>query len=360
MAVYWGIKHEEFCKSWLTAGVKDQFKIYHQLHGVLYMMSEIIANRYFSIPNSRQAEYIDLVINEVFLKLSKFNPNTGTAYTFCSMVIKHKYYDMVKNKGIKEIQLEFIDDYTSIDTDKSIYDQKEEIDVETISKRLEALRTEHIEMLTQTGDRYHKINIHTQKQLILIIDKCQEYLLRFENFNSDSIYEYVVNNTVINSFTLTNCFYKLFGISIAVDKNEYQLKARNEKIKAKESIKKNKAATNHIWYLARGKKRQEELIKTPEYKAAKKTYYDLHQEEILAYKAAYRKEHKEKLNQKSKESYYRKKEKNAKLLSITTDATPIDGSSSVGMLADLPEYINTEDQNNAMVTAKTCEMEMVV
>lgn len=361
---YWTEKHETLCKQWLTADTKQEFYIYSKLHGVLYKMSQIISNRYYSIPFNNQNEFQSDVIQEVFLRLKNYNQDKGSAYNFCGMIIKNKYYEIVTFRGrTREIQLEYIDNYEQVDNNEcnliDTFEQKDEIDVEAILKHLQTLRTKHVETLAQTGDRYHKINIDTQIRQILIIDKCIEYLLRFQDFNSYNVYEYVIHNITIHNSVLSNCFFKLFGISIAPDRKEYLAK---NKLKKEQCRPRTKAEINHKWYEKRGKKRQQLLIQTEEYKAEKKIYYELHKEEIRAYKKAWRIANREKANQQSLDYYYRKKEENAKLLRITNNATPTDCSSSIGLLDKLPEHINTKDQENLIIgnTTKTCEMALVV
>jgi hypothetical protein len=278
------------------------------------------------------------------------------------MVIKHKYYDIVTSRGmINQPQLEYVDNYEPIDTDTPMYETKEEIDVEAISKHLQTLETKIKESILKDIDNRNVDKIKEYNNQLICLDYCKEYLLRFNDFNTSGVIEYIENNSNVGIYKIGCAIQELFGSYITVDEKLYrkEKKIRTELIK-KEIIRTPKQEAAHKWYLKYGKERLERISKMPAYIAKKKAYIETHAKEIAAYKKAWQIANREKSNQQSLAYYYRKKEKNAKLLSITTDATPIDGSSSVGMLAGLPEYINTEDQNNAMVTAKTCEMALVV
>lgn len=315
MQNYWQKRHENYCLQWLSATTKQQYYLYNKLHPALITMAEIIQNRYFSIPFTRQREYLQNVLQDVFLRLPNYQPEKGSAYSFCSMTIKHQFYYLVTlPKNTRTLLLEYVDSYESVDTSESMYDEKQEIDVEAVYKQLQTRRAKLIAIVRQEEDNLRSIPIIKAGQLIQTLDLCIEYLLRFKNFNIYCLKEYVENNSLMSKSTISNHFGELFHEITHVKKS---YKPRNKPLKTSEDKraynenyrnthkayyanwrKTHKAVMakhNHNWYVKRGKKLQQE----------------------------------------------RRKSKKNDNNTITNNATPINGSLGIGMLHSIPVNNNT-------------------
>ena len=136
------------------------------------------------------------------------------------MIIKYRYLELVKEKDDKphQIPLEFIDDYEPIDTSISLYDEDEPFDVDRVYLKLQQRRKKLIADVKKiNNDNSRKVHSVHAEQLIQTLDKCIEYLLRFQNFDAYNVADYVINNSTIEKTTLGNYFLELFGKSIYAD-----------------------------------------------------------------------------------------------------------------------------------------------
>ena len=247
MADYWKKKQEDLCIAWLSATTRQQFQIYNALHGVLRKMTEIIANRYFSIPFNRQEEYYKDVINILFIKLKGFDPSKGTAYTFCSMLIKYRFYEIVSSiDPVKQPKIDYFDDLTPVDNGdrEPLYDELEEFDVDRLYARLQTVRKKIIQTVRNERDGQRSIHMVHSEQLIQVLNLCIEYLMRFQNFNAYSVADYCCNNSTMNKATVGNHFHELFGIKIIVDvKPSVSTREEKEEDLTPIEINKKKAST---------------------------------------------------------------------------------------------------------------------
>lgn len=222
---YWFSKHQVACEQWLSANTQQQYRLYNILHPPIRIMTEIIANRYFSINFSNQKLVYEEVINHFFLNLITYNPKRQKAFTFASILIKNAIYDReaVKDKP-RDIQLSYIDNYDNYDDCQSIYSDNKEIDIMALLKRFAEIRIRiRNDMASRSPSGFTVMTSTRGATLLRVVDCCEEYLLKFQNFNSSCVADYCINNLNINRSTLSIYLGHLFNYHILVnDYRDYQ------------------------------------------------------------------------------------------------------------------------------------------
>lgn len=232
---YWSIKQEQLCLQWVSATTQSEFtRIHNALLPQLNHMCELIMQRYFSIPASQHTDLKRDTVQEVFLKLKKYQPNRGAAgsYSFCSMIIKHYLHERVVIYGqrLKVTELEFSGDYDLLDTAKGIeYYQKPEIDFKPIIDYFIQKKEKTIKRYNnaaknwekkQNKTNYDKHNFkRTNEKLmkwIIICDLSVEFINKFQSADANQIAEYCFLNSDYKLSTVVNAFEHMFKLNVTI------------------------------------------------------------------------------------------------------------------------------------------------
>ena len=222
--MYWKPKHQHACLQWLSADTRQQYRIYNILHPALVEMAHVILKRYFSISFAKEKIYEAEAINEVFIRLENYDCTKGKAYTFCGMIIKQWYYDKeVTQYNTHFITLDFIDDYQPIEDYQSMYDKHEEIDCLAVLKRLSEIRLKLLTEMKEAKEYWYVRNRKPKvEKLISIVDCCEEYVIRFENFDFSGVIDYCRNKLNIPSGSFSIYLNDLFGVYGIINDYEYK------------------------------------------------------------------------------------------------------------------------------------------
>ena len=180
-------------------------------------MSEIILNRYYSKNFNTKNTNIKEAINEVFINLHKYNPNRSKAYSFCSLIIKQKLYTLIVSPTLRinKIPLELHDDFENLPI--SIEDVQEQLyDKDAILKLIETVRIKvNKGMAQQKIDRHHRgyplIPHPKGMSLLFMLDKCWDYVNKYEDFSGLNLAEYLYYNTDLSRGTIGLYLLELFG-----------------------------------------------------------------------------------------------------------------------------------------------------
>jgi len=228
---YWGEKQERLCQQWLSADTKQQFQIYKGLLPALNQMSEMIMNRYFAVPTSqRQTELKKDAIQELFLKLHLYHPdkvkNKNGAYSFCSMIIKHYFYEVLvaQPTWVKQIEKRFvyIDEYDEY-VKPLEYAEKPKIDYNRLLSHFKTLKLKvEREYAKALKNAKRKVIPKKYKHKIEIVELTCEFIEKFDSFNGAAVVDYIYLNQKSGELlksTIAYYFRQTFGMNINVGVN---------------------------------------------------------------------------------------------------------------------------------------------
>ena len=230
---YWTDKHENLCLRWFSATTQQEYsQIYKELVPAMNHMAELIMNRYFSVPLSKQLQYKKDAVQEAFVKLKEFDTskvkNNNGAYSWCSLIIKRFYYDIELKKGYaSHVKLEYTDNLNELDSNYTHdfnfdYNQEKENTrlmisyIESKKREFEKIR-DNLETQLKTKRRTAFNQLKKYKSLLKVCDLCIEFITRFETITFAQMADYCrLNNEKesISLITIRVYFIEMFGYNV--------------------------------------------------------------------------------------------------------------------------------------------------
>ncbi len=223
---YWGEKQELLCRQWTTATTQSELtRIHNALLPQVNYMCETIIQRYFAVPTSqRMTELKKDAVQHLFLTLDKYQPDRSKSgsYAFCGMVIKRFVYDawVLKRDHVRNTDnvTESIDDYhdhhTPID-----YGENSEIDIEAVLSHFKGMIKKveddmEVAKIIAAKNR-NKPKLTGYKNKIKVLEKCMEYIERFESINLSCMADYVYLSLEdsMNKTSVIYWFKRLFNFT---------------------------------------------------------------------------------------------------------------------------------------------------
>ena len=211
---YWKDKHERLCIDWVNnyQDPKEQYRIYKALKPQLVFMARNILVKYYPAYNFNQREEIvNEAINDVFLKLHKFNPELKTkAYSFVGTIIRRYYISKIIDENVKvrkqsksntlsldSFEFEFIDTYQP-ETKTDDIDYQELI----ISRLKEEYRK--YDAMHHTNEITTKIVLKRINDSLVYLATAIDYFQEFGVFSIDmkALNEYIRSETGFRNTTI--------------------------------------------------------------------------------------------------------------------------------------------------------------
>lgn len=234
--LYWKPRHEALVMEWSSGDSRQQFRIYDELKPAIEKMIEIISNRYYAIPYSRQDEYQADCLQFVFLSLMKYEPKRQTSYAFMGYLIKNWYYDrLVRIGGNERLDVTSIEEHHP-EAEPMTWDCNE-LDKDTLIKILrtrikdlnQEIENQSNHYITNKG-RYIEIqrerkNISITNRLI-ILNLLIEFIGKYDSFINKDVQDYLVYNTDLTLTSVTYYVNKMFGVHV---KTGYKLNGDKDK-----------------------------------------------------------------------------------------------------------------------------------
>lgn len=210
--LYWTNRHEELVKQWLSATTEIQYtRIHNDLRTTLNHMGELILNRYYAgLNSSQQTELKQDAINFLFLKFREFNPEKGTAYNFCGMILKRYYYDVLvlKNDRLYTMydKIDYLDDLPEEATPVQYEQNKIDYDMvlHFFKKLLYKLELDY-KIAMKNNPRYKPAKTI---RYITLTKFCIEYIEKYENFSPAPLADYLYIHSGYKSKQLIVYFFK--------------------------------------------------------------------------------------------------------------------------------------------------------
>ncbi len=246
MADYWGERHEKLCTEWLrVSNNASKIRIYEKLKPSLYLMFANITRRYFSVPGHQVEPLFNDCLSHIFIKIDKYNPEANVKfYSYIGTIIRNWLHDklvrMVNNNdtlvdyhddlgsvsNYNNNEIEYVYDTPEIDFGRLISRLKVFRDILTLKLKVKQKMASQIEYIALCD--YHKldtnigaINTKAIEDEIRIIDLMLEYVDSYEDFTTASVFEYVINKTGMDKFSVYRHLKLMFNLSVMPSLDAY-------------------------------------------------------------------------------------------------------------------------------------------
>lgn len=230
---YWTSKHEDLCKQWLSATTEIQYtRIHNDLRTTLNYMGELILNRYYAGLNaSQQSELKQDAINFLFLRLKDFNPEKGTAYNFCGMILKRYYYDklILKKERLFTMdgKIDFLDDLP--ENAIPVQYEQTEIDYDRVLDFFKKLHFKLNKEYKKIMKSYPTREPVILKRYVIFTELCIQYVEKYKDFSPANIADYIYCNSPYNDKQgIVHFFKKMLNLNLGKNSISFESTDRNK------------------------------------------------------------------------------------------------------------------------------------
>lgn len=221
--LYWTQQHEDLCLKWQSATTQQEFyNIHKEILPAVNRMAEIILKRYFGVAYNREEELKTDAVQNVFLNLYKYKQGKSRsgAYSFCSLLIKNYYHDLIivlpnweknqKHEYVDEFQ-EYMQpmEYSENTITQETYDRL----IMVFEKKIKELETQKINNDEIRKQEKKKSTPIFDKQ-ISMLNLAIQYIKKFNNCNPKDMVDYIMVNGGHRRHTVTYFFRKTWKLTM--------------------------------------------------------------------------------------------------------------------------------------------------
>lgn len=230
---YFTSKHQDLCKQWLTATTEIQYtRIHNELRTTLNYMGELILNRYYAGLNaSQQSELKQDAVNFLFLRLKDFNPEKGTAYNYCGMILKRYYYDklILKKERLFTMdgKIDFLDDLP--ENAIPVQYEQTEIDYDRVLDFFKKLHFKLNKEYKKIMKSYPTREPVILKRYVIFTELCIQYVEKYKDFSPANIADYIYYNSPYNDKQgIVHFFKKMLNLNLGKNSISFESTDRNK------------------------------------------------------------------------------------------------------------------------------------
>lgn len=226
---YWTKKEEELIIKYITSTKRsDKVKYLNQVEPKLrWMIRHILFKYYYGAINYNDINlHVNDALSDLVMKLDKFDKLRGTAFTFCSNVVKrflnHQLIKKIKFNSKQDNYEKYIQEYTDYIDDVDNIENKifeEAIDYDLNHRReIERMFNKRKKMIINK-----KVYDDDYKELLCsIMDTILEFFNKFgDNAEKQDLYEYLMNHNFIKIDINRSIGYGFFTNHHIKDNNIY-------------------------------------------------------------------------------------------------------------------------------------------
>lgn len=223
--IYWREKQEQLCMDWQKANEREKFIIYDKLHWAMWEMARGIMQKYYSVAQPQQQELLNDCIQHCFLAIDKITPGKS-AYSYLSATAKFYYHGKLVQEAqvVHKIKIDYTDTLEQIETDKPIYQDREDIDKAKLIQCIEVKRAKIIRIGKKFNKKGQKVlKPTTEKHILTILDLMIEYANTYDEFDTTAVVDYMHYHSGYHRRTISGYLGRLWGFAPYQEEN-YKLK----------------------------------------------------------------------------------------------------------------------------------------